>query len=90
MLPVIGWQHIGVLVEEGEGQLEEFQLRPAVMTTAGTVTDYLDMPDDFKFIGVLRNTANVIPVALSLYRHRFGANAPEIDPTSDGATPLPN
>lgn len=52
-IPMIGW--LQVAVDTGIGAEVSFVMRPAIMTSNGRVSDYLDQPENFTFLGVLRD-----------------------------------
>ncbi len=69
LIPMIGWLH--AIKEKGFGD-EEVQLRPAIMSSGGSVVDYMNVADVFRFIAVLRADDNTIEVAKQLYAERGG------------------
>ena len=68
LIPMIGWLH--AIIEKGD--LDEVQLRPAIMSSGGNVVDYMNVADVFRFIAVLRADDNTINVAKELYKERGG------------------
>ena len=70
LIPVIGW--LRVVVMRSEPEYDDLQLRPAIMSAQGIVTDYLDVPEDFKLIAILRTGDNLTPIARAIYHERFG------------------
>lgn len=70
MIPIIGWLHV-ILTR---GNAEEFQLRPAIMASGGSVIDYMRLHDSFKFIAILRATEDAAETAKQLYKERHGGS----------------
>jgi hypothetical protein len=75
VVPMIGWLHT---VSDG------VEFRPAVMTADGLVGDYLDIPEHYKFVGVLQDTENILDIAQMLYHKRYG-DAARLDKQVSGA-----
>lgn len=78
IVPMIGW-----LDTDNNG----FELRPAVMVADGTVNDYLDLPDHFKFVAVLQDDPTTIDIARAIYRGKYGGSMLDDEPAVDW---LPN
>ena len=66
ILPMVGWQRV-------TGKLGA-EVRPAIMGASGIVTDYLDVPANYKFVAVLQDSDNVPMIAQVVYRKRFGGS----------------
>lgn len=63
-IPIIGWLH----VKRTDGVV----LRPAIMASTGTVTDFLDVPSAFLFLGVLLDGDDMPLNAHAIYRQKVG------------------
>jgi len=81
IVPMIGWFKV---VQDG------FELRPAVMTSDGSVNDYLDLPAHYKFVAVLQDMEGMIDLAYALYHKRFGVDLRANKPHVDDIGSLPN
>lgn len=72
-IPIVGWLHY-------EDLKRGIALRPAIMGASGGIVDYLDVPDEFMFIGVLADTEEMPRTAHALYHAKMkGGQAPDID-----------
>lgn len=82
MVPMIGWLQVDV--DRGLGKHER-ELRPAVMLSGGRVVDYLRVAPEMRFVALLRNTDDAVPIAKQVFRDRFGAEL-----VTETGTALPN
>lgn len=72
LIPMIGWLHALVNEPIGGVTITRLRLRPAIMSSAGMVVDYLEAVDKFKFIAVIRATDDAVATAKGIYQERFG------------------
>lgn len=88
IVPIIGWAQVNVPREDAD--FDEWRLRPSIMLSNGNVVDYLDLPDMYRFVAVLRANQDVPTIARDIYAHTFGdAEAEKITRVIDEAQ-LPN
>jgi len=66
VVPMIGWLHIT--------SPAGFEMRPAIMSAVGIVTDYLDFPEPGKYrlIAVLQDADDTHMMAKTIYQARYG------------------
>lgn len=79
LIPVLGW--LQVLVDD------HLLVRPAVMGSNGSVVDYMDFPDTFRFVAVLQRNGDVVEVAREIYKERYGKDEEIISEETTEALP---
>lgn len=71
LIPMIGWLHALVNEPAGGVTITRLRLRPAIMSSAGMVVDYMEAVDKFKFIAIIRATDDAVATAKGIYQERF-------------------
>ena len=71
LVPVVGFIHYAI-PDKNVPDKAISVIRPAIMSSAGTIGDYLDVPSELKFIAVLKVSEHVGDIARGIYRERFG------------------
>lgn len=88
IVPIIGWAQ--VIVARDDADFDEQCIRPVIMLSNGDVVDYLNLPDAFRFIVVLRANQDVPTIARDVYANIYGdAEADKITKINE-ETRLPN
>lgn len=80
LIPMIGWLSVDIPVEDDPESITS-SVRPAIMTAGGLVMDYLDVPDGYKLIAVLRASNDVVSIVREIYHQKFKDEPPLISET---------
>lgn len=87
LIPVIGWLQVRIPIE-GNDEMDELFVRPAIMSANGSVSDYLDIPPEFTFIATVVASDDAVPLARKIYQARFGDR--ELVTEGKASSALPN
>lgn len=84
MIPMIGWLH-AVQPKTVEGGVEEIRLRPAIMSSGGSVVDFMNVGKVFRFIAIVRATDDAVMTAKGIFAEKFGTTHELIIEQKDAA-----